>query len=218
MAFPPDPHSLRRLEAPFPNPRLWYVSITVHFFNPTRLPIWTFLHFNYWFKPSPLNEFLVTCQLQTTASDLPFYNVFALHNKFLFRSSDDVISCDLWFGPPHNQKSWLRLWYTVITTIFNKKNYHRQVHKLINTFNLNSNLCCNLHWKKATNNIIQLGTKRCTNCVKKSERIFILITISTIIQAWNIKAPIISIKTDRILIVCTKITTYGRTKNCGNKL
>ena len=65
----------------------------------TRLPIETFSHFKYWFKPSSLNEFLVTCQLQATASDLPFHNIFAPTNNFSFEVSGDVIPCDLWFGP-----------------------------------------------------------------------------------------------------------------------
>ena len=49
-----------------------------------------------------MNEFLATCQRQATASDLPFCDISS------FQVSDDVIACDLWFGPP-NQKSWLRL-------------------------------------------------------------------------------------------------------------
>ena len=52
------------------------------------------------FKPSPLNEFLVTCQHQAKASDLPFYDIFAPTKKSSFEVSDDVIVCDLWFGPP----------------------------------------------------------------------------------------------------------------------
>ena len=52
-------------------------------------------HFNYWFKPSPLNEFLVTCQHQPTASDLSFYDIFAPTKKFFFEVSDDAIACDL---------------------------------------------------------------------------------------------------------------------------
>ena len=62
--------------------------------------IWTLLHFNYWFKPSPWNGFLALCQHQATASDLPFYNIFASTKNFSFEVSDDVIACDLWFGPP----------------------------------------------------------------------------------------------------------------------
>ena len=48
--------------------------------------------------PPPENEFLVTCQHQATAYDLPFYNIFALTKNSSFEVSDDVIACDL--GPP----------------------------------------------------------------------------------------------------------------------
>ena len=49
---------------------------------------------------SPLNEFLVTCQHQATAFDLPFYDIFAPTKNSSFELSDYVIACDLWFGPP----------------------------------------------------------------------------------------------------------------------
>ena len=49
-------------------------------------------------KSSPLNEFLVTCKHQATASDLSFYNTFAPTKNSSFEVSDDVIACDLWFG------------------------------------------------------------------------------------------------------------------------
>ena len=45
-----------------------------------------------------------------TASDLPFYDIFVPQKVPLSKISDDVMACDLWFGPP-NQKSWPRLWY-----------------------------------------------------------------------------------------------------------
>ena len=56
--------------------------------------------------PPPENEFLVTYQHQATASDLPFYDIFAPTKNSSFEVSDDVNACDL--GPP-SQKSWLRL-------------------------------------------------------------------------------------------------------------
>ena len=65
----------------------------------TRLPIQTFSHFNYWFKFSPLNEFLLTCQHQATAFDVQFYDIFAPTKNSFFEVSDDVIACDLRFGP-----------------------------------------------------------------------------------------------------------------------
>ena len=55
---------------------------------------------NFRFKPSPLNEFLVTCQHQATAFDLPFYDIFAPTKNSSFEVSDVVIACDLWLAPP----------------------------------------------------------------------------------------------------------------------
>ena len=59
--------------------------------------------------PPPLNEFVVTCQHQATASDLPFYDIFVptknFFSKFLMTSLHVI--CGL---GPLNQKSWLRLW------------------------------------------------------------------------------------------------------------
>ena len=46
-----------------------------------------------------LKEFLVTCQHQATASDLPFYDIFARSKSSSFKVFDDVIAYDLWFGP-----------------------------------------------------------------------------------------------------------------------
>ena len=37
---------------------------------------------------------------KTTASDLPLYDIFAPQKVTLLKISDDVIACDLWFGPP----------------------------------------------------------------------------------------------------------------------
>ena len=34
------------------------------------------------------------------ASDLPYYDVFAPQKVPFSKISDDVIACDLWFGPP----------------------------------------------------------------------------------------------------------------------
>ena len=56
-----------------------------------------------------LYQILAKCH-QATASDLPFYDIFAPQKITFSKISDDVIACDLWFGPPPpNQKSWLRL-------------------------------------------------------------------------------------------------------------
>ena len=76
-----------------------------HLLTQTRLPIETFSHFNYWFKPFPLNEFPVTCQHQATAFDVPFYDIFAPAKNFPVEVSDDVIACDLLFWPPPIENS-----------------------------------------------------------------------------------------------------------------
>ena len=44
------------------------------------------------------------CQDKATASDLPFYDIFAPTKISSFEVSDDVIACDLWFGPPLQSK------------------------------------------------------------------------------------------------------------------
>ena len=43
----------------------------------------------------PKNKFLVTCQHQLKAFDLPFYDIFAPTKNFFFEVSDDVIVFDL---------------------------------------------------------------------------------------------------------------------------
>ena len=45
---------------------------------------------------------LVKCQ-QATASDLPFYDIFAPQKVSFLKISDDVIVCDLWFAPPQSK-------------------------------------------------------------------------------------------------------------------
>ena len=56
-----------------------------------------------------VGRYRVKCH-QATASDLPFYDIFAPQKVTFSKISDNVIECDLWFGPHPNQKSWLRLW------------------------------------------------------------------------------------------------------------
>ena len=51
---------------------------------------------------------------QATAFDLPFYDIFAPTKNSCFEVSDDVIACGLRFGPPLNQKFWLRLCYIAL--------------------------------------------------------------------------------------------------------
>ena len=62
---------------------------------------YVFLNLNYWFMPSFYSKILLKRQTQATASDLPFYNIFAPQKVPLLKISDDVIACDLWFEPPN---------------------------------------------------------------------------------------------------------------------
>ena len=39
------------------------------------------------------------CQNQATASDLSLYDIFVAQKNPLLKISNDVIACDLWFGP-----------------------------------------------------------------------------------------------------------------------
>ena len=64
-----------------------------------RLPIQTFLLFNFWFKPSLFSKILVKWQTQATASDLPFYDIFHPHKVPFSKKFDDVIASDLCFAP-----------------------------------------------------------------------------------------------------------------------
>ena len=42
-------------------------------------------------------------------SDLPSYDIFVPEKIPLLKIFDDVIAYNLWFGPPSNQKFWVRL-------------------------------------------------------------------------------------------------------------
>ena len=72
----------------------------------------SFAHFSLFQNSPPFSKsWLRTCQHQVKASDLPHYDIFAPTKNSSFEVSDDVIACDLWFGSPPNQKSWLCLCY-----------------------------------------------------------------------------------------------------------
>ena len=43
------------------------------------------------------------CQHQAMASDLSLFDIFAPTKNSYFEVSDDVITCDLWFGPPQSK-------------------------------------------------------------------------------------------------------------------
>ena len=108
----------QRLGAPPPDPRQQCVWITVHFFTQHVFqykyfhiltiylspPLWTSSYLRANIRP----WFLI---FHSTIS-LPPQKIPLL--KFLITS----FACDLWFGPPPNQKSWLRLciylWETVV--------------------------------------------------------------------------------------------------------
>ena len=110
-ASPPDPHSLRRLETPPPDPRQWYVWIAVHYFTQH---VSQFRHFHILIVG--LNPHLWTSSSYVPRPGHGFWSsilrYLCPHKNSFFKVSDDVIACDLWFvPPPHpNQKSWLRLW------------------------------------------------------------------------------------------------------------
>ena len=73
LSRPPKPPVA---ESSASRPRLWYLGVTLVY--STRLSIYIFAHFSFGFKQkSPLSKILVTCQTQSTASNLPFYDIFA---------------------------------------------------------------------------------------------------------------------------------------------
>ena len=67
------------------------------------------LHFLGEIEPSLYSKILVMCQ--QLAHDLRSANLqcLCLQKIPLSKISDDVIACELWFGPCSNQKFWLRL-------------------------------------------------------------------------------------------------------------
>ena len=54
-------------------------------------------------KALSLCKILLKCQ-QATISDLPSYDIFVPTKVPLLKIFDDVIACDLWFGPPSQSK------------------------------------------------------------------------------------------------------------------
>ena len=54
-------------------------------------------------KALSLCKILLNCQ-QATISDLPSYNIFVPQKVPLLKIFDDVIACNLWFGPPYQSK------------------------------------------------------------------------------------------------------------------
>ena len=85
--LPPDPHSNKVCDT------IEYTSLLN---TSPKLVICIFLQSVFTLS---FNKILVKRQ-QTTASDLPLYDIFAPQQLLFLKISDDVIACDLWFGPP----------------------------------------------------------------------------------------------------------------------
>ena len=105
----PDPHSLQRLGASPPDLRLWYVWITVHLLT-QHVSQFTHFHIST-IGSSPPSWTSSSLRGNTRPRLLIFHFTISLppSKNSSFELSDDVIASDLWFGPPPNQKSWLRL-------------------------------------------------------------------------------------------------------------
>ena len=79
-------------------------------------------------------KILAKCH-QATASDLPFYDIFAPQKITFSKISDDVIACDLWFGPPPQSKilatpmppSLPRLWRINMDQSINQSNKNNSI-------------------------------------------------------------------------------------------
>ena len=54
-------------------------------------------------KALSLCKILLKCQ-SATISDLPSYDIFVPQTVPLLKIYDDVIACELWFGPPDQSK------------------------------------------------------------------------------------------------------------------
>ena len=112
-AFPPDPHGLRRLGIPPPDPvydNSWVTLVYSHT-SPTLLThIPQFSHLHFWFKSSTSSKILVSCKHTGRgfwSSNLQ--NLFPIKNSFFFRKFmmtplNVICGC-----PPPPSKVWLRL-------------------------------------------------------------------------------------------------------------
>ena len=65
-----------------------------------------FLHFCFCggLSPLPIAKSWLNVSTQPTASDLPIYNLFVSQKVPLWKISDDVIACNLWFWPRPQSK------------------------------------------------------------------------------------------------------------------
>ena len=85
--------------APRP-PSVLHLRYTTFFNTTLKVDICTF---QLLLKGLSLCKILLKCQ-QATISDLQSYDIFVPQTVPLLKNFDDVISCDLWFGPPYQSK------------------------------------------------------------------------------------------------------------------
>ena len=81
-----------------PRPRLWWAWVTLVY--STHLPIYTFILFIFGLSPFPRTKSWLRANTQATASYLPIHNIFVPQKVPVSQISEDVITCNLWFGPP----------------------------------------------------------------------------------------------------------------------
>ena len=58
-----------------------------------------FGYLNLGLSPLPLAKFYLSANTQATATNLPFYDISVPQKVPLSKNFDNVIACDLWFGP-----------------------------------------------------------------------------------------------------------------------
>ena len=90
-------------------------TFELHYFTHTHLPICTF-----YFKSVRYGKFLVRCSTDKTRLQIFQSTISLSPKKFvsLSKTSDDIITCHLWFRPPPpNQKSWLRCFLSSICSV-----------------------------------------------------------------------------------------------------
>ena len=89
-------------------PRPPYVLRLRYTTFPNTFPKLDIFTFQLLLKALSLCKILLKCQ-QATISDIPSYDIFVPQKVPLLKTFDDVIACDLWFGPPYQSKIWPRL-------------------------------------------------------------------------------------------------------------
>ena len=105
---------------------------------------------------------------QATASDLPFYDIFAPQKVPFSKISDDVILCDLWFGPPQSK--------ILATPMFQQCKNHSQMAMVF--FN------GTMHHA-----ILQKNAKIFLKNFEKNANIFLKIEINFARLAWQLPIP-----------------------------